>query len=266
MSPSSQDAYAALQNFNNTRKSTSDILNEANAKYGVDDLTGRAKNYGVLVGNLQNSINAVDPSVTGRTSGSLVTEAQRSALVNREQQPLLKDLSTESQNYTNAQNDLNTARQQAGAYVTAVQGDQDTKYKALSDAYAAAVAAEQAAEQKRQYDADLAEKQREYNASLAASKAAASGYNLGNPAPASQPAASVPATDPIQQAAYNDVRTRVSTMSDAALRSDYAATAKSAGYGNAKDKAKLLFYTQLRPDLFGTVNINALANGGQVRF
>jgi hypothetical protein len=57
-------------------------------------------------------------------------------------------------------------------------------------------------------------------------------------------------TDPLAQIAYNDVRTRVSKQSDAALKGDYNATFLSASYGNAKDKLKLQYYKQLRPDLF----------------
>jgi hypothetical protein len=60
-----------------------------------------------------------------------------------------------------------------------------------------------------------------------------------------------PAPSPIKQAAYNDVFTRVQNYSPAQLISDYNATKVSAGYGNEKDKQKLIFYAQLLPSLFG---------------
>ena len=65
-------------------------------------------------------------------------------------------------------------------------------------------------------------------------------------------------TDPTQQAAYNDVFSRIQGQNDAALRSDYAATKKSAAFGNTRDKIKLQIYAQLRPDLFRGVPASAV--------
>jgi hypothetical protein len=119
-----------------------------------------------------------------------------------------------------------------------------------------------AAEQRRQFDASMAF-QREQAASAAK---AASAFNPSYGA-AAKPAAAAPKTDPIQQDAYNDVATRLSQMSPAQIKSDYAATAKSAGFGNVRDKYKLEFYARLAPQIFnGQVSINAFGNGGQVRF
>lgn len=174
MPPSSAQAYQTLQDFNSKRTSNADLLTQAENKYGVNDLSARANNLRTLVGNLQTSIDQVDPSVTGRTSGSLVTEAQRSALVNRERAPLVSDFNKTSGNYGNAQSDLATARSQARDWGTSLITEQDAKYKSLMDAYQIALNAEQEAEKKRQFDASLAE-------STAARKAAsgAGGYDLG---------------------------------------------------------------------------------------
>lgn len=65
-------------------------------------------------------------------------------------------------------------------------------------------------------------------------------------------------TDPLQQAAYNDVYSRVKQSDDNALRSDYNATYQSAIRGNQKDKYKLILYSQLRPDLFQGTPANAV--------
>jgi hypothetical protein len=93
------------------------------------------------------------------------------------------------------------------------------------------------------------------------------GLGSGGGGAAPQPQQAKPKTDPLQQDAYNDVKTRIAHMTPAQIKSDYAATAKSAGFGNVRDKYKLEFYSQLRPDLFGGgVSANALANGGQLRF
>lgn len=51
-------------------------------------------------------------------------------------------------------------------------------------------------------------------------------------------------TDPIQQAAYNDVYSRVNNMTAAQIKSDYLATLRSANYGNVRDKYKIQLYNQ----------------------
>jgi len=87
----------------------------------------------------------------------------------------------------------------------------------------------------------------------------------GNPQQRQQQQAA-PKTNPVQQAAYNDVFGRVQQQSDAQLKSDYKATMASAVRGNQKDKAKIDLYMQLRPDLFKTVNAGVLSNGSKLRF
>lgn len=71
------------------------------------------------------------------------------------------------------------------------------------------------------------------------------------------------------QALYNQVFVKPSggQWSDKALVSDYNATLKSAKYGNARDKQKILLYHSVRPDLFGKgVPAYALGNGGGLKF
>jgi hypothetical protein len=181
MPPSSQAAYQSLQDFNNNRKSATDITTEAQNQYDIPGYTSRLSTLRGLVGNLTSSVNAVDPSVTGRTSGSFVTEGQRSALVNKERAPILSDLGTEQNALGTEQTGFNTASGLASQLASSVLSQDQTKYQSLLDQYNGAVASEQAAEQKRQYEADLAEKQREFNAQQAAASAASSGggYNLG---------------------------------------------------------------------------------------
>lgn len=129
------------------------------------------------------------------------------------------------------------------------------------------------AEQKRQFDAEqilrqqtLAEQIRSNQANEAAAKSkAASGGNdglgaalasifagggsTGSGATTTGGATKV-TTTPTQQAAFNDVQTRVNNQTDSQLMSDYQATAASAKNGNAVDLAKLQIYRSLKPDLF----------------
>lgn len=109
-------------------------------------------------------------------------------------------------------------------------------------------------EQRRQFDLSYAlQQQQAADARRAATAGGGSGSGFSPTLGAGKGANAQPtrsAVDPIQQVAYNDVRTRVSQSNDAQLRSDYLATAASAKYGNQKDLIKLQVYRQLRPDLF----------------
>lgn len=72
------------------------------------------------------------------------------------------------------------------------------------------------------------------------------------------------------QALYNQVfmKSDGGTWDDNALRSDYNATRASAGYGNARDKQKLLLYHAVRPDLFGSSvpASGTFTNSSQIRY
>lgn len=167
MPPSATDAYSALQNFNSTRSAPTDYLNKANQQFNVQGLQGENQNLQGAVTNLQNSVAAVNPSVTGRTSGTFTTEGQRQALVNREQQPILTNLGSQQQAYGQSQNALGTAQTNANQMAQSLYNSDQQKYQGLLDQYNAANAADQFAKQQQAAAASLAEQQRQYNASLA---------------------------------------------------------------------------------------------------
>lgn len=189
------DSGTALQALNSFQPTSSaDLLSQAQSKYGVQDLSARVAALRGLTSNLTNSIAAVDPSVTGRTSGSLVTEAQRSALVNRERQPLLTDLGNQNQALSSATGDLNTNQSLATQLASGLANDQTNKYNQLKSQYEIANSREQAAAQARAEAAKQAESSRQFDAaqanenarsanSIAASRAAsapnpAAGYSV----------------------------------------------------------------------------------------
>jgi hypothetical protein len=72
---------------------------------GVPEIRNNVAGLRTTVANTTNALNNVDPSVTGRTSGSLVTEAQRQRLVNMERAPIASELQNESGNL-NTQNQI----------------------------------------------------------------------------------------------------------------------------------------------------------------
>lgn len=172
MPPSSAAAYQSLQSFDQSRPSPQAVQDQAQQKYGVSGLGSQLDALRSMTGNLQTSIKNVDPSVTGRTQGSLVTEAARNAIVNNERAPLMDQLGTTNQNLSATQGDYDRATGLASNYANSIlQNDQDT-YGKLFGQYQTSLQAEQQAaadaEKKREFDASLAESQ-------AARRAAASG-------------------------------------------------------------------------------------------
>lgn len=165
----STSALSALNSFQPT--SSADILSQAQSKYGIPDLSNRVQALTGITNNLTNSIAAVDPSVTGRTSGSLVTEAQRSALVNREKQPLLTDLSTNEQNLNTAKGDLNTNQSFADSLAAALASDQTNKYNRLKSQYDVSKAAEDTRASQQLEQQKLTEQAREADLSASSSSA-----------------------------------------------------------------------------------------------
>lgn len=180
MMPSSAAALSTLSDFNSKRQSAQDIYKGANDQYDVGGGVQRVSSLKGLVGNLQSSLEAVDPSVTGRTTGNFTTEGQRSALVNREQQPILGNLSKTQANLGTEQSNLSTSQGLAAQMASAMIAQDQTKYQSLLDQYNAATAAEQAAEQKRQWQAQFDAQQAAAAEALRQSKASGAGsYNLG---------------------------------------------------------------------------------------
>lgn len=111
----------------------------------------------------------------------------------------------------------------------------------------------------------LAEQQRQFNLNYKLSQQAAAdasrsasgggfsptlGATTGGGGKKAPSGAKVPAG---MQALYNQVfvNPKGGAWDDRSLVSDYNATYKSAGYGNARDKQKLQLYHLIRPDLFG---------------
>lgn len=250
MQPSSSaQALQQLTTYRTGRKNPYDILAEQKTKLGVDDVNGRVGKLRTSIINTENLLEGVDDSVTGRTSGTLTTDAARSRIVNLERQPVAKTLSTQQSGLSAEQANLEAITNQAmqGAQLQ-YQGDSDQE-TFLSNLYNTLFGKEQADEERRRYEQDRADKlaEAERQRKAAASLAWAQGGGGGG---GGSTAAGGGATDPLQQAAYNDVRTRVATNNDSALKSDFNATLISAMKGNQKDRLKIDLYKQLRPDLF----------------
>lgn len=178
----SATAKAALDSFQTVDSATA--LGQAQQKYGVDALQKKVADYRGLTSNLTSAIAAVDPSVTGRTAGTLTTEGQRSALVNRERAPVIGQLGTAQTGLGQAADDFKTTDSKARNEADAVVNDNKTKHDRLVETYTLANAREEAARQaatqaesqrQAQANADrqFAEGQRQYNESEATARGAA---------------------------------------------------------------------------------------------
>lgn len=167
MQPSSADIATQLQAYDAKPVTSTDALNSALTQYGVPEIRNTVSGLRTTLANTQNSYNAVDPSVTGRTQGSLVTEAQRAKQVSNEQAPIAANLTSEGNDLTTANADLTDKEGQATQLAqnevsdynsgrAALQSQYDTTYKSEQDKAAATLAAQQAAEQQREFNVSQA--------------------------------------------------------------------------------------------------------------
>ena len=95
------------QGFNPT-----DVYNKVTSSLGIPDARTRVQALQKNLLDTENAIKAVDPNVTARTSGSLVTEAQRGHLVQTEKAPLTDTYSSQNQAYGQQQGLLADLRMQ----------------------------------------------------------------------------------------------------------------------------------------------------------
>lgn len=156
-----------LAQYDSGRVNSTDALNDALKQYGVPEIRNTVSGLRTTLTNATNAYNAVDPSVTGRTQGSLVTEAQRTKQVSNERQPIAQQLDSTGRALSDNQSALQSAESQANQLATnrvndwqmgrqALQSQYDNAYKSEQDKAAAALAAQQFAESQRQFNVSQA--------------------------------------------------------------------------------------------------------------
>lgn len=179
-----------IADYDSKRVTSTDALNEALNQFGVPEIRKTVSGLRSTIANTSAALNNVDPSVTGRTSQSLVTEAQRAKMVNNERAPIAQNLSDQSGALGTAQGDLTDANGQATTIATnkvndynagrsALQTQYDSTYKREQDDKAARAAAEAqriAQEQwQKTFDTNRAESDRNFQLALKQSQASAAG-------------------------------------------------------------------------------------------
>lgn len=162
------------QTFQTSRVKPEDYVKRYSTELGVDDARSRVKSANAAIKSTEDTIAATPDSVAGRTSGSLVTDAQRNRLVQNEVNPLADILTTQNRDYNEANTDATTLTNDVDRRVAlALQGD-DTQQNSLLTLYQAAFDQEKQAEAKRQFDAQLAEQRRQAAESNAIARASIS--------------------------------------------------------------------------------------------
>jgi acetyl/propionyl-CoA carboxylase alpha subunit len=152
-----------IADYDGKRVTSTDALNEALGQFGVPEIRKNVSALRTTIANTTNALNGVDPSVTGRTSNSLVTEAQRQKQVANERAPIAQQLSSQTGAYQTASGDLGDATNQATSIAnnrvndwntgrSLLQGQYDQTYKREQDDMARAVASEQ--ERRRREESD----------------------------------------------------------------------------------------------------------------
>lgn len=167
----SNGALKQLQDFNATRKSAGDYYTDASNQLGVGAAQQQANDLRGTIRNTEAALKAVPASVSGRTQGSLVTEAQRARLQNIESDPIAQRLGEQNTQYgdqmTQYRDLLGQAQTRSGL---AYQGDTD-KARSLQDYYQNVLGQESATEEKRRWEEQF-NYQRQQDAAKAAQMAA----------------------------------------------------------------------------------------------
>lgn len=182
MQPTSADLASQLATYDSKPVTSTDALNSALTQYGVPEIRNTVSGLRTTVANTTNALNNVDPSVTGRTQGSLVTEAQREKQVANESAPIAGQLKDQTSSLNQNQQDLTDALGQANTQATNQVNDYNSGRTALQSEYTTAYQREQDAAAAQLAASQDAEKEREFNVSAANSSSSsnnpAAGYSV----------------------------------------------------------------------------------------
>lgn len=181
MNPNVQQAQGALTTFQNGQLSANDILNAAMTQYGVQGAQQTQNGLQTTINNTQSALNALPAQVQGRTSRSLVTQAQLGGITNEEAAPIQQALSSQQGEYATASDNYKTLLGEAQGAASANESDQQNKESQLEQSYQDAIneaAAEQAAQQKTAEDA---ESEREFNVSAGQNQQKINSSGSSNP-------------------------------------------------------------------------------------
>ncbi len=159
----SADIANQIVAYDKNKVTSEGALNDALKEYGIPEIRQNVAGLRTTVANTTAALNNVDPSVTGRTQGSLVTEAQRQRQVVNERAPIAGQLTTfggqlGDQERTLAENTglaTTKATNRVNDYTTgrlALQSQYDNEYKREQDTASREAERQAFAESQRQFN------------------------------------------------------------------------------------------------------------------
>lgn len=169
----SQSALKQLNDYRATTQGAGDIYKQQSDQLGVGASQQRAQELRNLVSGTEQALRGVESSVTGRTQGSLVTEAQRSRLANIERAPIADQFNTQQGALSNEQQTYQNLLGEAGNRAGLVYGSQQDRLKGLESGYQTALDTEYKQRQEALQREQMAQQQRQFEEQLAVTKAGA---------------------------------------------------------------------------------------------
>lgn len=173
-----QQAQAGLEGWQASRKNPLDLYNSASAELGLPEVRTRVSTLRKSLLDTENLLSGVEGSVSGRTRGRLVTDAQRSRLVNLERAPITQQYNQIGGQYGMETQNMSDIVGQVGTKSDLAYKGQEqtgdvfkTKLESAKTNYQSQLDAEKEARRQAEADRAYQESVRQYNATLAESRA-----------------------------------------------------------------------------------------------
>ena len=166
----SSSVLSQLQAFQSGRRKPQDILGETETRLGLPSARQRLMGLRSAIGNTENLLRSVEPSVAGRTAGSLVTDAQRTKLVTNEREPISEQFREQSRALEGEQGNLSDLSQRSLAEAQLGLGADDAQEAGLRSLYGSLY-------QREQDEIQRQERERAFQEELRRSRAAETAQN-----------------------------------------------------------------------------------------
>lgn len=147
----SSDVLGQLNTFRQNRRNPMDYLRESETRLGLPSSRERLAGLRGAISNTENLLRNVDPSVTGRTQGSLVTEAQRNRMVANERAPIADQFREQSRALEGETANLSELGQRSMAEAQLGIGEQQAQEQSLQGLYNLLFGREQEEEKNKQW-------------------------------------------------------------------------------------------------------------------
>lgn len=174
----SEQALKQLQQAQGTQRSATDLYGQQSKQLGLPAAQQRQQELRQTIRGTEQALRGVESSVSGRTQGSLVTEAQRGRLAALERAPIAEQFGEQQRALTDEDALYRDLLAQAGQQSGLAYQSQQDKLSQLERQYGFATEREAEAERRRQaevaqqqWERQFAEDMRQFNAQQSAARA-----------------------------------------------------------------------------------------------